>query len=330
MRGMKATLLALALVLPPGLVRAQAAAEGTRLTRTERTDQTLRDIEETLGLVPTYMKDFPREALPGAWASMKGLSLNPNTALDGRVKELIGLATAATIPCRYCSYFHNRAAKANGATEDQVREAVAKAALTGHWATYLASGLVDEAAYRRDVDRTFRHLERTARLPVETQPDLREAPAPGKLGQGTATGKTPPENVRILSSEETYKDIETTLGSTPVFLREYPKDSIPGIWHETKALEFGPDAALTKKEKALIGLAVSSRVKCDLCVYYQTKAARLHGATDDEMREAVAMAAVTQHWSTYLNGMRMDERQFMRETDDILERMKEKSSQPGK
>jgi hypothetical protein len=33
--------------------------------------------------------------LPGAWEELKGFQLNPATTLDGRTKELIGLAVAA-------------------------------------------------------------------------------------------------------------------------------------------------------------------------------------------------------------------------------------------
>ena len=37
-----------------------------------------------------------------------------------------------------------------------------------------------------------------------------------------------------------------------------------------------------------------------------TMSAREAGATDEEIREAVAMAALTRHWSTILNGMQID------------------------
>ena len=32
--------------------------------------------------------------------------LNPNSALSGKAKELIGLAVAAQVPCQYCIYAH--------------------------------------------------------------------------------------------------------------------------------------------------------------------------------------------------------------------------------
>lgn len=110
------------------------------------------DIERTLGLVPGFFKAFPESGIAGAWAEFKSVQLNPKTKLDGKTKELIGLAVAAQVPCQYCIYFHTAAAKANGATDEEVREAVAMAAITRHWSTVLNGMQVDEAAFRRETD----------------------------------------------------------------------------------------------------------------------------------------------------------------------------------
>ena len=89
-----------------------------------------RDIETTLGSIPTFFKLFPEEGISGAWTEFKMVQLNPKTALSGKEKELIGLAVAAQIPCSYCVYFHTQAAKLNGATDAEIREAVAMAAIS--------------------------------------------------------------------------------------------------------------------------------------------------------------------------------------------------------
>lgn len=110
------------------------------------------DIEKTLGSVPTFFKLFPQSGIAGAWMEFKSVQLNPNTRLDGRTKELIGLAVSAQIPCHYCVYFHTAAAKLNGATDDDVREAVAMAAIVRHWSTVLNGMQVDLAAFRQETD----------------------------------------------------------------------------------------------------------------------------------------------------------------------------------
>jgi AhpD family alkylhydroperoxidase len=111
-----------------------------------------RDIEQTLGFVPGFFKQLPETAIAGAWAEMKGFQLNPKTQLNGKTKELIGLAVAAQIPCQYCIYFHTAAARANGASDEEIRETVAMAAVVRHWSTVLNGTQVDLAGFKRDTD----------------------------------------------------------------------------------------------------------------------------------------------------------------------------------
>ena len=115
-----------------------------------------RDIEQTLGVVPGFFKAFPESGIAGAWAEFKSFQLNPRTRLDGKTKELIGLAVAAQIPCHYCIYFHTAAATANGASAEEIREAVAMAAIVRHWSTVLNGMQVDAAAFRRETDTVLR------------------------------------------------------------------------------------------------------------------------------------------------------------------------------
>lgn len=113
---------------------------------------TYRDIEQTLGSVPTFFKLFPEAGVAGAWAEFKSVQLNPKTALNGKTKELIGLAVAAQIPCQYCIYFHTAAAKFNGATDEEIRETVAMAAISRHWSTVLNGMQVDLSAFKKETD----------------------------------------------------------------------------------------------------------------------------------------------------------------------------------
>ena len=117
---------------------------------------TYRDIEQTLGLVPGFFKAFPESGIAGAWTEFKSTQLNPKTKLDGKTKELIGLAVSAQIPCQYCIYFHTAAAKANGASAEEIREAVAMAAIVRHWSTVLNGMQVDVAAFQRETDTVLR------------------------------------------------------------------------------------------------------------------------------------------------------------------------------
>src|SRR5438045_6278954 len=96
---------------------------------------------------------MPEGALPGAWEEMKTLQLNQGTALPGKVKELIGLAVAAQVPCRYCTYAHTEFAKLNGASDAEVGEAVAMAGITRHWSTFLNGIQTDDGKFRAEITR---------------------------------------------------------------------------------------------------------------------------------------------------------------------------------
>ncbi len=60
------------------------------------------------------------------------------------------------------------------------------------------------------------------------------------------------------------------------------------------------------------------RTECEELNY--TAAAKANGATDEEIREAIAMAAIVRHWSTVLNGSQIDFATFKQETDAVLKR----------
>ena len=87
MKTNKVTTTALVMVAALGLgTAARAENAGAAAARA--------DIQKTLGFVPQFMLKLPEGMLPGAWEELKTLQLNPSTALDGRTKELVGLAVA--------------------------------------------------------------------------------------------------------------------------------------------------------------------------------------------------------------------------------------------
>ena len=137
--------------------------------------------------------------------------------------------------------------------------------------------------------------------------------AAAALAGALATAPAPAQE-----TNPTYRDIATTLGSVPTFFKLFPEEGIAGAWTEFKTVQLNPKTALSGKEKELIGLAVAAQIPCSYCIYFHTAAAKLNGATDAEIRETVAMAAITRHWSTVLNGMQTDLSSFRQETDTVL------------
>jgi AhpD family alkylhydroperoxidase len=253
------------------------------------------DIQKTLGFAPQFLLQVPELALPGAWSEMKTLQLNPNTALPGKVKELIGLAVAAQVPCRYCTYAHTEFAKLNGASEAEIGEAVAMAAITRHWSTFLNGIQTDEGKFKAEITRLTDGARKAA---------ASKAPAPTPMA--------------VTDGASALADITRTLGFAPEFLKRFPDGARAGAWLQMRDVQMNPNSALPAKYKELIGLAVASQVPCRFCIVAHTEFAKLGGATDAEIAEAIAMASLTRDLSTVLNGMMVDEPQFRKDVDRLV------------
>jgi AhpD family alkylhydroperoxidase len=119
------------------------------------------------------------------------------------------------------------------------------------------------------------------------------------------------------------RDITETLGLVPEFFKQVPDYLVPTEWASFKALMLSDQTAIPPKYKELIGLGVSGATRCRYCCYYHTEAAKLFGATDDEVNEAALVAKNTMGWSTYLNTLQFDYDQFTREFDQIAEHVRE-------
>jgi AhpD family alkylhydroperoxidase len=105
--------------------------------------------------VPEFMKKiYPEQGLEAAVQDMMILQ-GKDAALAAKERELIGLGVAAQIPCEYCIYFHTRAAKHFGASDAEIREAIAQAAQVRKWSTMLNGSMYDPQAFREEVDAMF-------------------------------------------------------------------------------------------------------------------------------------------------------------------------------
>lgn len=118
------------------------------MTRTE----IYKDMEETLGLVPTFMKSVPDSTLEEEWSIFKRLQL-AETAIPNKYKELIGLGISAVSKCRYCTLFHTEIAKLAGATDAEIEEAVHYAKASAGWSAYLNGLQVDYDEFKDELSR---------------------------------------------------------------------------------------------------------------------------------------------------------------------------------
>ena len=123
---------------------------------------------------------------------------------------------------------------------------------------------------------------------------------------------------------EVEADIKETLGLVPHFFSRIPDSLLEPEWEIFKRMELG-ETLIPNKYKELMGVALHAETKCHYCSLFHTEAAKLFGATDEEIQEAVHYAKTSLGWSAYLNGIREDYGGFAAELAQIGEYMSSRS-----
>ncbi|GGU45207.1 carboxymuconolactone decarboxylase family protein [Streptomyces violascens] len=124
---------------------------------------------------------------------------------------------------------------------------------------------------------------------------------------------------------EIEADIKETLGLVPHFFQSIPTELLAPEWEIFKRIELG-ETLIPNKYKELIGVGLHSETKCRYCSLFHAEAAKLFGATDEEIQEAVHYAKASLGWSAYINGMQEDYDQFAAELKQVTEYVSSKAA----
>jgi AhpD family alkylhydroperoxidase len=137
------------------------------------------------------------------------------------------------------------------------------------------------------------------------------------------------EKPRQQRKGEIRAEIEKTFGKVPSWVAEMPDSALEGFWSMMRDFQLG-ETAIPNKYKELIGLGVSGATRCRYCALFHTEAAKLFGATDEEIAEAAMMAAHTMGASTFLNAIQTDYDAFKKETLDAIAYVRSQKPQAQK
>ena len=130
---------------------------------------------------------------------------------------------------------------------------------------------------------------------------------------------------RTANLSKVREEMKQAFGKVPGWVEQMPPAALEGFWSLMRDFQLG-ETAIPNKYKELIGLAVSGATRCRYCTLFHTEAARLFGATDEEIREAAAMAAHTMSASTFVNAMQVDYGEFRRETLEAIAHVKSQAA----
>ena len=128
----------------------------------------------------------------------------------------------------------------------------------------------------------------------------------------------------ISEYKETLKDIEATMGFVPGFMKALPQDALVFEWPSFKKYQLG-ESVIPGKYRELMGLAVAANIKCPYCQYFHTGAAKMNGASDEEMAEVFYLASMTSRWSAMIHAQHYDYDTFVKEFNRIGAHLQKKA-----
>lgn len=124
-----------------------------------------------------------------------------------------------------------------------------------------------------------------------------------------------------MSKETVFNEIEQMFGVVPAMFRAVPESTLELEWNLFKSVHL-EEGSIPNKYRELIGVAISAISKCRYCVYFHTEMAKLNGATDDEIEDALHFTKSSAGWSTYINGLQLDYDEFTKEVDQVSEHVR--------
>lgn len=136
--------------------------EVTIMREREEYEETLKDIEKSLRIIPGFMKALPADVLVREWPLFKKYVLG-ESKIPAKYRELIGLAVAANIKCPYCQLFHTAAAKLRGATDEELAEVAFLASFSSRWSAMIHAQHYDYDTFEKEVHQIGGHLRKALR-----------------------------------------------------------------------------------------------------------------------------------------------------------------------
>jgi AhpD family alkylhydroperoxidase len=122
-------------------------------------EDTLKDIKNTIGIVPGFMEALPNDVLIHDWPLWKKYSLG-ESKIPAKYRELGGLSVAANIKCPYCEVMHTAMAKFHGATEEELSEIYYLASLTARWSAMLHAQHYNWEIFQKEAQKMGEHLNK--------------------------------------------------------------------------------------------------------------------------------------------------------------------------
>lgn len=259
----------------------------------------IKQVEETFGNMPQFLTNVPEVALVPLWGLMRDVVL-ADTVLPRRLKILISLGSASALLDPYRIHLATENAWAVGCSPEEVSEAVAKTGETVLFSTWINGAQYDYDKFKQEVRSALDHV-------------------------ADKGGAIPPLKTTIDNRSAVVADIQSIFGLVPGFFEQLPDTVLPNAWQLFRGVSLS-ETLISGKHKELISLGVAAALSCRYCTYFHTEAAKLHGATDAEIKETVAFVAQARYFTTVVAGQRYEHDQFRKDVRPIVTTLRKQAA----
>lgn len=121
-------------------------------------EETVKEIENTFGIFPEFMKNTPEDILPQMWPLFKKYQIG-KSVIPEKYREMMMLAAAAATKCPYCQTYHKVVSKMFGATEEELKELAVIVGLTSFWSNILHTQNYDYDTFAKEVKQISEYMK---------------------------------------------------------------------------------------------------------------------------------------------------------------------------
>lgn len=121
-------------------------------------EETIKEIENTFGIVPGFMKNTPKDILPQMWPLFKKYQMG-ESVIPQKYREMMMLAASAAAKCPYCQTYHREVSKMMwGATDEELNELAVIVGQTSFWSNVLHTQNYDLDTFAKELQQIGEHM----------------------------------------------------------------------------------------------------------------------------------------------------------------------------
>ena len=121
-------------------------------------EETIKEIENTFGMVPGFMKNTPKDILPQMWPLFKKYQMG-ESLIPQKYREMMMLAASAAVKCPYCQSYHREVSKMMwGASDEELDELAVIVGQTSFWSNVLHTQNYDLNTFVKELQQIGEHM----------------------------------------------------------------------------------------------------------------------------------------------------------------------------